>query len=130
MSEVRFGVLPGKYEDGTSFSDVLKWNHYGTETIPPRPVLRIAAERTVLKNAERIKAFLKNIIVNPKEADRLETVLLTSLGQQTAAEAKRIIDNGGDLQTNAPSTIAKKGFNKPLYETGELQKKLSYEVIK
>ena len=89
---------------------------------------RIAAERTVPKNAERIKAFLKNLVVNPRDAKRLETVLLTTLGQQTAAEAKRIIDNGGDLQPNAPSTIAKKGYDKPLYETGELQKNLSYEV--
>jgi len=127
--QVNFGVLPGQYKTGEKYSDVLAWNYYGTETIPPRPVLRIAAENTIPKNSDRIKAFLRNIIVNPKDAKRLETVFLTTLGQQTVAEAKRIIDIGGDLQHNAPATVRKKGIDKPLYETGELQKHLSYEVM-
>ena len=42
--QLLFGVKSAKYEDGTSLADVMTWNHYGTETIPPRPVLRIAAE--------------------------------------------------------------------------------------
>lgn len=126
--QVNFGATPGSYESGESFSDVLKYNHYGTETIPPRPVLRIAAERIVPKNKDRIKAFLKNLITNPKDADRLETVLLTTLGQQVVAEAKRMIDGVEGLQPNAPATIKQKGFNKPLYENGDLEKHLGYEV--
>lgn len=128
--QVRLGTLPGSYESGETYSEVMAANHYGTETIPPRPVLRIAAENTIPKNKDRIKAFLRNVIANPRDAKRAETVLLTSLGQQSAAEARRIIDAGGQLQKNAPATIAAKGFDKPLYETGELEKHLSYEVVK
>ena len=127
--QVVLGVQPGVYENGETYSDVLAYNHYGTDTIPPRPVLRVGAERTIPKNKKRIQAFLKNLIVNPKDAERLETVLLTSLGQQSAAESKRVIEEGGALQHNAPSTVAKKGFDKPLFENGDLEKKLSYEVI-
>jgi hypothetical protein len=126
--QVYLGALPGNYESGESFSEVLSWNHQGTETIPPRPVLRIAAEKTIEKNSNRFKAYLHNLLVNPKDAKRLETVLLTTLGQQSIAEAKRIIDNITDLQSNAPATVAKKHFNQPLYETGELEKHIGYEV--
>jgi hypothetical protein len=126
---VKLGALLGAYDDGMKYSDVLAINHYGSETIPPRPVLRIAAERLSAKFVKkRLKAFTTNMIRNPRDAKRLEVVFLQDLGRQAVAEAKRIIENGGELQHNAPATVAKKGFNKPLYESGELEKKLSYEV--
>ncbi|MDD5363604.1 MAG: hypothetical protein PHN88_15890 [Ignavibacteria bacterium] len=126
--ELHLGALPGNYESGETFSEVLSFNHFGTPTIPPRPVLRIAAEKIIPKNKNRIQAYLHNLIVNPKDSKRLETVLLTTLGQQSIAEAKRIIDGNTELIENAPATIAKKGFNLPLYETGELEKHLGFEI--
>lgn len=126
--KVQFGATPGSYASGMKYSDILAINHYGSPTIPPRPVLRLAAERIIPKNEERIKAFLKNLLVNPKDAQRLETVLMTSLGQQVVAEAKRIIDNSEGLQHNAPATVKKKGFDKPLYENGDLEKHIGYEI--
>ncbi len=134
--QVKFGALPGVYKTGEKFSDVLAWNHYGTETIPPRPVLRIAAEN-ILSSPEmkkHMKAYFKNVMEyarrgRTEDLKTIETKMLTALGQQVAAEAKRIIErNSGELQRNAPSTISKKGFDKPLYETGQLEKHLSYEV--
>ena len=134
---VKFGALPGVHKKtGEKFSDVLARNHYGTETIPPRPVLRIAAEN-ILSSPEmkkHMKAYFKNVIEYTRrgrlnDLKDVETKMLTALGQQVAAEAKRIIDrNSGELQHNAPATVAKKGFDKPLFETGEMKKKISYEV--
>ena len=131
---VKLGALPGTYDDGMKYSDVLAINHYGSETIPPRPVLRIAAERLSQKFVkERLEEYLSNVVEYSKrgrvqDVKRAEVVFLQDLGRQAVKEAKRIIENGGELQHNAPATVAKKGFNKPLYETGELEKKLSYEV--
>lgn len=134
--QVRFGALPGQYKDGPSFAEVLAWQHYGTETIPPRPVLRIAAEN-ILSSPEmqkHLKAYFKNVMEYAKrgrteDLKTIETKMMTALGQQIAAEAKRIIErNSGELQHNAPATVAHKGFDKPLYETGQLEKHLSYEV--
>jgi len=134
--QVKFGALPGVYKTGEKFSDVLAWNHFGTETIPPRPVLRVAAEN-ILSSPEmkkHMKAYFKNVMEYAKrgrlgDLKDVETKMLTALGQQVAAEAKRIIENNdGSLQHNAPATVAKKGFDKPLYETGQLEKHLSYEV--
>lgn len=134
--QVRFGALPGVYKTGEKFSDVLAWNHYGSETIPPRPVWRVAAEN-ILNSPEmkkHLKAYFKNVMTyaargRVNDLKDIETKMLTALGKQIAAEAKRIIENNdGSLQHNAPATVKKKGFDKPLYETGQLEKHLSYEV--
>ena len=52
--EVHIGVKPATYPDGTKLSDVATWNNYGTETIPPRPVFIIAAEKIF----EKVKGIL------------------------------------------------------------------------
>lgn len=135
--KVNFGALPGVYKSGEKFSDILAFNHFGTETIPPRPVLRIAAEN-ILSSPEmkkHLQAYFKNVIEYARrgrieDLKTIETKMLTALGQQVAAEAKRIIErNSGELQHNAPATVKKKGFDKPLFEGGEMIKKISYEVI-
>lgn len=128
--QLLFGVKPAKYPDGTSLAEVAIWNFYGTETIPPRPVLRIAAENVMSNNEEIKKAFtayLRNILVNVKDAEKLEKEMLRKIGVQVIKEAKRIIESGGELQHNAPLTVRKKGFDKPLYETGLLMKNLGYD---
>lgn len=128
--QLLFGVKPAKYEDGTSLADVMTWNHYGTETIPPRPVLRIAAEN-VLSNNEGIKKALKayfdNIMENPNGAAEGEKEMLRKIGVQVVKEAINIIAAGDELQENAPATIRHKKFDKPLYETGLLIKNLGYD---
>jgi len=134
--QVYLGALPGQYESGITYSEVLAINHYGSEKIPPRPVLRIAAEKTIekLSRSEGMKksivdAFLDNLLKNPGDAKQLEREFLRKIGSQSIAEAKRIIDNVTDLTDNAEATIRKKGFNAPLYETGELEKHISFEVV-
>ena len=128
--QLLFGVKSAKYEDGTSLADVMTWNHYGTETIPPRPVLRIAAENVMSNNEEIKKAlntYFKNILVNPGDVEKLEKEMLRKIGVQVIKEAKRIIASGNELQHNAPGTVRKKGFNKPLYETGLLIKSIGFD---
>ena len=133
--QVKLGALPGAYDDGMKYSDVLAINHYGSETIPPRPVLRIAAERLSQKFVkERLEEYLSNVVEYSKrgrmqDVKRAEVVFLQDLGRQAVKEAKRIIEAGGELQHNAPATIAKKGEGKPpLKDTGQLLKHLSYEI--
>ena len=136
--QVNLGVKLAKYKDGTKLADVMAWNHYGTETIPPRPVLRIAAEK--IKNSkefieEHLTPYLINVISYTKagrkqDLKEIEIKLLTYLGQQSVSEAKKIINAGMELQENAPKTIQKKGFDKPLYETGLMVKNLGFEVTK
>ena len=62
--QLLFGVKPVKYEDGTSLADVMTWNHYGTETIPPRPVLRIAAENVMSRDdiKDALAVYFHNVV--------------------------------------------------------------------
>jgi len=136
--QVNLGVKLAKYKDGTKLADVMGWNHYGTETIPPRPVLRIAAEKVQNSKEfieEHLTPYLINVISYTKagrkqDLKEIETKLLTYLGQQSVSEAKKIINAGMELQENALKTIQKKGFDKPLYETGLMIKNLGFEVTK
>lgn len=127
--QLLFGVKSAKYEDGTSLADVMIWNHYGTETIPPRPVLRIAAENVMQRDdiKDAMGVYLHNVLVNPGDADKLEKEMLRKIGVQVIKEARAIIAAGNELQENAPSTVKQKGFDKPLYETGLLLKNLGYD---
>ena len=128
--QLLFGVKPAKYEDGTSIADVMTFNHYGTETIPPRPVLRIAAENVSARDdiKDALSVYLKNVLVNPKDAPKLEKEMLRKIGVQVIKEAKRIIESGNELQHNAPSTVRQKSPNKPpLFDTGLLIKNLGYD---
>lgn len=127
--QLLFGVKPAKYEDGTSLADVMTWNHYGTETIPPRPVLRIAAENVMSREdiKDALAVYFHNVVMNPKDAVKIEKEMLRKIGVQVIKEAKRIIEAGNELQENAPGTVRKKGFNKPLYETGLLLKSIGYD---
>jgi len=136
--QVKLGALPGVYKNGMTYAEILAINHYGSETIPPRPVLRIAAENILSSPAmkKHMKAYFKNVMEYSKrgrtqDVKDIEAKMLTALGQQVAAEAKRIIErNSGELQHNAPATILKKGEGKPpLYDTGELLKKLSLKSL-
>lgn len=124
-----FGVKPAKYPDGTSLADVMTFNHYGTETIPPRPVLRIAAENVMERGdiKDALAVYFRNVLVNPRDAEKLEKEMLRKIGVQVIKEAKRIIESESELLENAPATIKAKGFNKPLYETGLLLKNLGYD---
>lgn len=132
--EIHLGVKAATYPDGTKLSDVMTWNNYGTETIPPRPIFQIAAEKALSTEEfkQKMEAYLHNVVVyrmnNQGDLPGIEKNLLTSIGQQSIAEAKRIIKGGTELQENAPSTIKKKEFDKPLYETGLMIKNLGYEV--
>lgn len=130
--ELRLGVKNAARPDGVAMGDLLFWLHYGTETSPPRPVLRNAAEKVIPANKDRFKAFFTNCVRNPNEQDRerMEAILLQSIGSQCISEAKKMIDSSEGLQHNAPATVSKKGFDKPLFEKGIFQKNLAYEIVK
>jgi len=138
--QVNLGVKSATYPNGEKLSDVYAYNHYGTETIPPRPVLSIAVEKVVSTKEmkDHLAAYAHNMIIyalnSPGDLRKTEIDMLVAIGQQAVAEAKRIILAGTELQENAPSTTrakelkGSKGVGKPLYDSGLLIKNLGYEV--
>lgn len=133
MKRLVFGVRPGKYsKKDVTVEEVAIWNEYGTENAPPRPAFRMGLEASIDRNRKMIDAQLKNItrlVLTGRKADinKNLTVLLTQIGKTAVKETKQIIESGSTAP-NAPTTIARKGFDHPLYETGLLLKSVDYEV--
>ncbi len=144
MKSLRFGVHPIKSRrknkngqtsktDPPDLGEVAIWNEYGTATIPPRPAFRMGLEAAVKKHKKLLDAQLKNIaqlVLTGRhiDIDRNLTVLLTQIGRSAKKETQDII-RAGSTTPNAPSTIARKGFDHPLYEEGVLLENVDYEVI-
>lgn len=135
--ELVFGVSPAQYKkkgqaEPVNVQDVAIWNEYGTETIPPRPAFRRGIEEGLKVNKKLIGAQLKNIAQRlmqgrKNEVHRSLVVMLTQIGKSAKAKTKEIIRTG-DETPNAPATVAKKGFDHPLFETGLLLEHVEYEV--
>ena len=120
---IKAGVLKGagSYK-GVSISQVATWNEYGTSRIPSRPFIAIATDENkgwqseVKKQVGRIKSSAD---VNGA---------LNTIGKKMKEDIKSVFGDRSKLRPNAPSTIAKKGFDAPLIDTGKLQEVIDYEV--
>lgn len=135
--ELLFGVTSGSYRKGKhaiSVSEVALIQEYGTEKIPPRPAFRRGVEYALARNKKLIGAQLKNVtqrILSGRKDDMNKSLvtLLVQIGKSAKAKTKEIIKSGSETP-NAPATVAKKGFNHPLFETGVLLEHVDYEVKK
>lgn len=105
------------------------WMEYGffnvrfQTFVPPRPFIRQAFERFGREWARLNENLYGEILDGAIEIDEA----LEILGDQMAADIRL----SGELlmrPPNAPFTIAKKGFDNPLIETGELLGSVTFEV--
>ena len=118
-SRLRVGFIDSAtYPDGQNVATVAFWNEYGTDKIPPRPFMRT----TVAQNRENWVQLVKQL-VPIHGADKS----LLKLGQEMQGKLVFSILNWTE-PPNAPYTIAKKGFNKPLVEQGIMSRSISYEL--
>lgn len=100
--------------------DIAMWNELGTATAPSRPFLR----QSVDNNKDKINAFcqsqLKALLSGRTTAEdvlKKTAVFMKGLVQETIKE--------GDFQPNAPSTVKKKGSDKPLIDTGHMRQSVT-----
>lgn len=110
--KIEVGFFEGeKYPDGKSVAEVAAFNEFGGGHTPPRPFMR-----TLVQNHRKI---WRNILQDelPKEDDA-HTALAT-LAEYMVDDLKDYIKIW-TYPPNAPSTIAKKGFNDPLVDTGRM----------
>lgn len=92
---------------------------------PPRPVLEPAIENSKEIIAKQLKKVLGAALDGKDPAPELERAGM--LGQTIVQEWFTNPSNG--WVPNAPSTIAKKGSDMPLIDTGELRKSITYVVV-
>lgn len=113
----------GGVEDSAAMlADVALWNEVGTSHMPSRPFMASSFEN----NEEKLKAFCaeccQQISVGGTAQDVLQKVGIFAKGiiQQEIAD--------GDFAANAPSTVARKGSDKPLIDTGHMRQSVNFEI--
>lgn len=110
--------------------DVAKWNEFGTELIPPRPAFRVGVESAVKESKDLIAKYLMNL-TDPKlsavNLKQLEETFMNKMSMRCEKAVKKMIRSGATAP-NAPSTVERKGFNKPLVETELLLDNVVAEV--
>lgn len=123
--EVRIGYQEGaSYPDGTPVIQVAMWNELGTVNIPPRPFLRQTADN----NEAKIQSNMKSAAIKIANGSTAETVL-NELGVFGKGLLQKEIKNG-EFTPNAPSTVKKKGSDRPLIDTGLLRQSANYVIKK
>lgn len=123
--EVRVGFQGDEsYEDGTSLAEVAAYNELGTSDMPARPFMKQSFE----KHEKELQAACDRVnqaIIGGSSAEQA----LDSLGVTVKGIIQEEIVEGG-FEPNAPSTIRKKGSERPLIDTGHMRQSVNYVVKK
>ena len=104
--------------------DIALWNELGTENIPSRPFMRDSVDKYKQDIGKMITAQ-KDALLKGATAKGVLDVL--GLFQQGLIQTEI---KEGDFVANAPTTIRKKGSDKPLIDTGTLKNSIHYIVVK
>jgi hypothetical protein len=108
------------YPDGTPPAQVAAMVEYGAATAPPRPALR-----NMISNKSPDWAPTATKLLQANNYDTHKT--LDQMGALIAGEFVEAVKEGYP-PANAPSTIAKKGFDKPWTDTGHLANSVTWKV--
>lgn len=126
--EVRIGYQRGEENiesegESADLCDIAVYNELGTEDIPSRPFMRDSVD----SHEEQIKAFLKKQMAMLAKGQTTAEQMLKSIGvfQKGLVQAE-IVD--GDFEPNAPSTIKRKGSDKPLIDTGKMRQSVNFVI--
>lgn len=98
-------------------------HEFGTEHIPERAPIR----KTMAKNGEGYGTMFEKAIKKVLEENEGADLLLDKIGVQVAGDVVGEIQSGIEPEL-APSTIKRKGSDRPLIDTGALVQSISYEV--
>ena len=121
---VKVGFLAGAtYPDGKSVAMVAAIQNFGAPSrgIPPRPFFSRVIE-------EKSNGWGAALALNMQLTDNNASVALGRVGEGIKGQLQQSI-----VETNspplAPSTVRRKGFDKPLVDTGHMLNSVAYEVI-
>ena len=122
--EVVAGMLrdSGKAENGASYVDIATWNEYGTGRIPSRPFIRISADANKAAWAKLAQQCVNDVIDGDSPRDAAQVV-----GHRMVEDIRKVFGSS-ELKANAPSTIAKKGRNEPLVDSGEMRRRVNFRI--
>lgn len=117
---------------GLTYVELMKKHHYGYEfdgkTVPARRVLDVLGFRVKSYMSTQGKAhFLKWAKTSNTDSSRM--LLLTGIGKDLRDIEKSIFGIPSQfIPSNAPLTIALKGDNSPMFDSGELMEATAYKT--
>jgi hypothetical protein len=115
----------GDYEDGLTIATVAAVNNFGSEDglIPERPFLGPAIDKGAPQYRRLAELMLPKVMAGEMDM----RILLEQMGQLAEGHIKKEIT---DLRVpaNAASTIAAKGSDNPLIDTGALRQSIRYVI--
>lgn len=111
-----------RYKDGTKVSSVALRNEKGLG-VPARPFMRT----TLLSGRVRYKRRLLNGLSSVLTGVSPAKLVLDRLGVMVTRDMRRRII-AWSSPPNAPSTVARKGFNDPLIHTRKMLNSVEYKV--
>lgn len=118
-----FVVIGIRAEEGSELVTYAAANEFGTDTIPERSYLR----STIDENRDRYFSEAGKAIRDHVNGRRGIRQGMGRLGLRVVADVQRKITALRE-PPNAPSTIAQKGSDNPLIDTGRLRQSIDFEV--
>ena len=117
---------------GKTVVDIAVQNEFGSPggKIPERSFIRSTTDANAEKYKAGIRRGFRDMIedaVTKGQVDPAKAKGMERLGLQVTGDIKRAISDGIP-PPNAPSTIAHKGSDTPLIDTGRLRQSISHEV--
>ena len=110
-------------EAEADIADVAMWNELGTARSKPRPFLR----QSVDNNTDQIKAMCSAQLNLLAKGTATAKDVLQALGALQVGLIQKTIRDG-DFEPNRPSTIKRKGSDRPLIDTGRMRQSVHYVI--
>lgn len=99
------------------------YNEFGTENIPARPFIRGTHDEKKREWATKITRRFRSLMYGHIDAEQF----LRMVGRMSRDDIKAAVI-AWSTPPNAPRTVAQKGFDDPLIETGEMRDAVRYNV--
>ena len=129
--EIRAGVLSsaGTESNGVPIAQVGAFNEYGTRASDKRP-WNVPARPFLSKTTDEKRGWQKNV------ANAVDRIIegaevmgeLNAVGETMKTDIKNIFGQVSKFKRLKPSTVARKGHNLPLLDSGALYDAIDYEV--
>ena len=122
--EVQVGFQSGEAqeENGADVAEIAAFNELGSSNTPARPFMRQSFENHQGELQAACTAVEKKIQSGATAEEALET-----LGAFCKGLVQQEIVDGG-FAPNSPYTIAKKGSDQPLIDTGTMRQSVNYAI--
>lgn len=112
-------------DDDITLVELAVIHHFGTDTIPARPFIRLALNAHRKQLRVLITKLSKAILAGRMDEDQA----LDILGKTAADEVKRYMQRGPHVPPPlADSTAKRKGSTRPLVDSGALKDAVTHEV--